>query len=150
VTYLFVYFPCWLIFFCHAMLPRATIKIHLYSPKLVFNMTCRLRTWCFLMRTLRWQSIKIRWTSQLNILLFKNQVSTFKLLWMFLGKSMVKWLKRNIWKFKHYYKSWFFKRFKLTNLLFWLMDMYILTKGQGLEWHMYVLTNQFDYSDLLD
>jgi len=150
VTYLFVYFPCWLIFFYHAMLPRATIKIHLYSPKLVFNMTCRLRTWYFLMRTLRWQSIKIRWTSQLNILLFKNQVSTFKLFWMLLGKSMVKRLKRNIWKFKHYYKSWFFKKFKLTNLLFWLMDMYILTKGQGLEWHMYVLTNQFDYSDLLD
>jgi len=36
----------------------------------------------------------------------------------------------------HYYKSWFFKRFKLTNLSFWLMDMYILTKGQGLEWHI--------------
>jgi hypothetical protein len=30
------------------------------------------------------------------------------------------------------------------------MDMYILTKCQGLEWHMYVWTNQFDYSDLLD
>jgi hypothetical protein len=29
----------------------------------------------------------------------------------------------------HYYKSWLFKRFKLTNLSFWLMDMYILTKG---------------------
>jgi hypothetical protein len=25
------------------------------------------------------------------------------------------------------------------------MDMYILTKGQGLEWHMYCLTDQFDY-----
>jgi hypothetical protein len=28
--------------------------------------------------------------------------------------------------------------------------MYILIKGQGLEWHMYVLTNQFDYSGLFD
>jgi hypothetical protein len=41
-----------------------------------------------------------------------------------------------------------FKRFKLTSLSFWLIDMYILTKGQGLEWHMYFLTNQLDYSDL--
>jgi hypothetical protein len=88
-------------FFCHAMLPHATIKIHLYSPKLVFNMTCRLRTLMFSMWTLRWQSIKIWWTSQMNILLFKNQLSTFKLFWMLIGKSMVKWLKRNIWKFKH-------------------------------------------------
>jgi hypothetical protein len=47
----------------------------------------------------------------------------------------------------HYYKSWFFKRFKLINLSFWLMDMYILTKGQGLKWHMYLLTDQLDYSD---
>jgi hypothetical protein len=29
------------------------------------------------------------------------------------------------------------------------MDMYILTKGQGLEWYMYLLTNQLDYSGLL-
>jgi hypothetical protein len=50
----------------------------------------------------------------------------------------------------HYYKSWFFKRFKLINLSFWLMDMYILTKGLGLEWHMYVLINQFDYNGLFD
>jgi hypothetical protein len=28
------------------------------------------------------------------------------------------------------------------------MDMYILIEGQGLEWHMYVLTNQFDYNGL--
>jgi hypothetical protein len=26
------------------------------------------------------------------------------------------------------------------------MDMYIVTKGQGLEWHMYLLTDQLDYS----
>jgi hypothetical protein len=25
-----------------------------------------------------------------------------------------------------------------------------LTKGQGLEWHMYVLTDQFDYNGLFD
>jgi len=30
------------------------------------------------------------------------------------------------------------------------MDMHILTKGQGFEWHMYVLTYQFDYIDLFD
>jgi len=42
----------------------------------------------------------------------------------------------------------FFKRFKLTNLLFWLVDMSILTKGQGLEWHIYLLTNQLDYNVL--
>jgi hypothetical protein len=30
------------------------------------------------------------------------------------------------------------------------MDMYILIKGQGLEWHMYVLIYQFDYIDLFD
>jgi hypothetical protein len=29
----------------------------------------------------------------------------------------------------HYYNSWFLKMFKLANLAFWLMDMYILTKG---------------------
>jgi len=28
------------------------------------------------------------------------------------------------------------------------MDMHILIKGQGFEWHMYVLTNQFDYNGL--
>ncbi len=28
--------------------------------------------------------------------------------------------------------------------------MYILTKGQRLEWHVYFLTNQLDYNDLLD
>jgi len=50
----------------------------------------------------------------------------------------------------HYYNSWFFKRFKLTNLSFWLMDTYILTKGQGLEWHMYLLNDQFDYSGSFD
>jgi hypothetical protein len=27
------------------------------------------------------------------------------------------------------------------------MDMYILTKGQGLEWHMYLLIDQLNYSD---
>jgi hypothetical protein len=30
------------------------------------------------------------------------------------------------------------------------MDMYILIEGQGFEWHMYVLTNQFNYSGLFD
>jgi len=30
------------------------------------------------------------------------------------------------------------------------MDMYILTKGQKLEWHMYFFINQLDYSDLFD
>jgi hypothetical protein len=30
------------------------------------------------------------------------------------------------------------------------MDMYIFTKGQGLEWHMYVLIDQFNYSGLFD
>jgi hypothetical protein len=30
------------------------------------------------------------------------------------------------------------------------MDMYILTKGHKLEWHMYVLIKQFDYSGLFD
>jgi hypothetical protein len=40
------------------------------------------------------------------------------------------------------------KMFKLINLSFWLMDMYILIKGKGIKWHIYVLTNQFDYSDL--
>jgi hypothetical protein len=28
------------------------------------------------------------------------------------------------------------------------MDMYILTKGQGLEWHMYFLIDQLEYSGL--
>jgi hypothetical protein len=28
------------------------------------------------------------------------------------------------------------------------MNMYILTKGQGIKWHMYVLTDQFDYGGL--
>jgi hypothetical protein len=53
-------------------------------------------------------------------------------------------------KFKkvHYYNSWFFKRFKSIDLSFWLMGMYILTKGQKLEWHMYLLINQLDYSGL--
>jgi hypothetical protein len=26
----------------------------------------------------------------------------------------------------------------------WLMDMYILNKGLGLEWHVYFLTKQLD------
>jgi len=30
------------------------------------------------------------------------------------------------------------------------MDMYILTKSQGFEWHMYFFINQFDYNDLLN
>jgi hypothetical protein len=30
------------------------------------------------------------------------------------------------------------------------MDMYILIKGHGLEWHMYVLIYQFDYIGLFD
>jgi hypothetical protein len=30
------------------------------------------------------------------------------------------------------------------------MDMYILTKGQRFEWHVYVLTNQFEYNGLFD
>jgi hypothetical protein len=30
------------------------------------------------------------------------------------------------------------------------MDMYILTKGQGLELHMYLLIDQFDYSGSFD
>jgi len=47
----------------------------------------------------------------------------------------------------HYYNSWFFKRFKLTYLS-WLMDMYTLTKGQRLKWHMFLLTDQFDYNGL--
>jgi hypothetical protein len=28
------------------------------------------------------------------------------------------------------------------------MDMYILIKGQRLEWHMYFLIDQLDYNDL--
>jgi hypothetical protein len=30
------------------------------------------------------------------------------------------------------------------------MDLYILIKGQGLEWHMYCFTNQLDYNGLFD
>jgi hypothetical protein len=30
------------------------------------------------------------------------------------------------------------------------MNIYILTKGQGLEWHMYFLADQFDYIGLFD
>jgi hypothetical protein len=30
------------------------------------------------------------------------------------------------------------------------MDMYILTKGQGLEWHIYLLTDHLDYSGSFD
>jgi hypothetical protein len=30
------------------------------------------------------------------------------------------------------------------------MDMYILTKGQGLEWHVYLLIDQLDINDLFD
>jgi len=30
------------------------------------------------------------------------------------------------------------------------MEMYILTKGHGFEWHMYVLIDQFDYNGLFD
>jgi len=49
-------------------------------------------------------------------------------------------LDRDQQKNKHYCNSWFFKMFfKLTNLSFWLMDMDILTKGQWLEGHMYLL-----------
>jgi hypothetical protein len=33
----------------------------------------------------------------------------------------------------HYYKSWFFKRFKLTNLSFFTNGHVHLTKGQGFE-----------------
>ncbi len=33
---------------------------------------------------------------------------------------------------------------------FWLNNMYVLTKGQNIEWHGYVLTNQFDYDDWFD
>jgi hypothetical protein len=46
------------------------------------------------------------------------------------------------------FKSWFLKRFKLNNLSFFTVDMYILTKGQKLEWHMYFLTNQHKYNGL--
>jgi len=53
--------------------------------------------------------------------------------------------------FFHYYKSWFFKRFKLINYHFLLMAItYILAKGQRFEWHIYLLTNQLDYNDLFD
>jgi hypothetical protein len=30
------------------------------------------------------------------------------------------------------------------------MDMYILTKGQRLEWYMYLLINQLDYGGSFD
>jgi hypothetical protein len=30
------------------------------------------------------------------------------------------------------------------------MDIYILIKGEGLEWHMYFLNDQLDHSDLFD
>jgi hypothetical protein len=30
------------------------------------------------------------------------------------------------------------------------MNMYILIKGQSLEWHTYLLNDQLDYSGLLD
>jgi hypothetical protein len=30
------------------------------------------------------------------------------------------------------------------------MDVYILIKGQGLELHMYLLTNQLDYNASVD
>jgi hypothetical protein len=30
------------------------------------------------------------------------------------------------------------------------MDTYILTKDQRLEWHMYVLIDQFEYNGLFD
>jgi hypothetical protein len=33
---------------------------------------------------------------------------------------------------------------------FLLNNMYVLTKGQNIEWHGYVLTNQFDYDDWFD
>jgi len=43
-----------------------------------------------------------------------------------------------------------FLKVQIINFSFWLMNKYILNKGQGLEWHMYVLTDQFDYSGLFD
>jgi hypothetical protein len=30
------------------------------------------------------------------------------------------------------------------------MDMYILIKSQGLDWHMYLLIDQFDYGALFN
>jgi hypothetical protein len=30
------------------------------------------------------------------------------------------------------------------------MDMYILTKGQEFEWHIYLLIDQLNYSGLFD
>ncbi len=33
----------------------------------------------------------------------------------------------------HYYNSWFYLKFKLTNLSFWLMDMYIWLKAKSLN-----------------
>jgi hypothetical protein len=38
---------------------------------------------------------------------------------------------------KHYYNSWFFKGPSWLTSLFLLTDMYILTIGLGLEWHVY-------------
>jgi hypothetical protein len=32
---------------------------------------------------------------------------------------------------------------------FLLMNIYILTKGQWLEWHMYFFIDQLDYNDLV-
>jgi hypothetical protein len=47
------------------------------------------------------------------------------------------------------YKSWFFKRFKLTNLSFLIVDIYILIKGQGLnDTCIFGLIN--DYNVLFD
>jgi hypothetical protein len=67
-----------------------------------------------------------------------------------ISSTLIIQTKANKKTWNHYYNSWFFKRFKLTNLSFCLMDTYILTKGQGLEWHMYLLTDQFDYSGSFD
>jgi hypothetical protein len=38
----------------------------------------------------------------------------------------------------------------LVFFIFLLMDMYILTKCKGLEWHTYFLTSQLDYNGLFD
>jgi hypothetical protein len=34
--------------------------------------------------------------------------------------------------------------------LSWLVNMYILIRGYGLEWHVYLLTNQHGWNDLFD
>jgi len=34
--------------------------------------------------------------------------------------------------------------------LSWLMNMYILIRGQGFEWHVYLLTRQHGWNDLFD